>query len=129
MPAFRPRLRLLLLLPTRYDPSDPHAPNEEIEPDKMVAVQQRIAERYGGLTILQPYQPPFVEGWWHAEGILRPPESNRLVDVVTRPLATREERHAEMDWILTQLYPPVKSLLRQQELFLLVQELERVLED
>ncbi len=128
MPSLHRCLRILLFLPTKYDPRDALTPNQDIEAEKFIDMQLLITERYGGVTILQPYEPPFLEGWWQSGGVIHPPEHNRLIDIVTRGLLTEEEQQAEKDWILNELYLYLKSLFRQDEIFLLIQEVERVFE-
>ncbi len=128
MPKVLPCLRISLLLPTRYDPEDPYTPNQEIELEKFVAIQLMLTGRYGGLTILQPFQPPFVEGWWPSNGALPPPEQNVLVDIVTRALVSGVEQETEKEWIRTELYPRLRDDFRQREIFLLIQQVQRIFE-
>ncbi len=129
MPTFDRCLRILVLLPTRYETTYAQAPGEEIPPEKVVDVQRMLVGRYKGLSILQPYQAPFLEGWWQdAGGVDYPPEFHRLVDIVTRRLATRKDVTVEKQWLLDTLYPSLKEEFGQQEIFLLIHELERIFE-
>jgi len=123
--SFYPCLRVLILLPIKYDPRDAITPNQDIEAEKFIDVQLLLTGRYDGITILQPYEPPFVEGWWQSGGTIYPPEHNRLIDIVTRSLPEQAARQAEKDWLLKEMYLFIRREFRQDDIFLLVQEVER----
>jgi hypothetical protein len=128
-PVFSRCLRILLLVPRRYDSTYQPSPDGEIPPSVFVALHRLLARKYGGLSLpSRSYQPPLVEGLWSEGGRDYPPELLHSIDVVTRHLETDAELGAEEEWMLTVLYPRVKQDFGQQQIFLLIQMAQRAIE-
>lgn len=127
--SFVPCLRILLLVPRRYDRTYAPDPEGGIPAQKFVDLQNLLLDKYRGLSLpRRSFQAPIVQGLWSDQGIDYPPEFHRVIDVVTNSIAADDERRAEEHWLLNILYSFVKQEFGQQQVFLLIQDTRRAIE-